>query len=213
VGKSEELQKIEYAKSRRSLRYWLETYAWTIDEHSETGEAFLRRFPMQEGCPERDYLSSLIDIWIKEYRLLVEKSRKMLMTWFFVAAHLWLAQFNQGRLIFFQSEQEKGANSNILRAKFIYDHQPFWLRIYPITHKDCHLQWPTRYSEIWAIAQGPNIIRQYTASAIFSDEMAFQKEAEEAYIASKPTIDGGGRFTGVSTAYPGFFEEMCRDRV
>src|SRR3990167_3212523 len=44
-----------------------------------------------------------------------------------------------------------------------------------------------------------------------SDEMGFQPEAESAYTAAKPTIDGGGKFIGVSTAEPGFFEDLVFD--
>jgi hypothetical protein len=184
---------------------------WTVDEHDETSP--IKRFPIQGECPEAEYLARLVDTWRKSYLFLIEKSRQMLVTWLMVACHLWLAQFNDGKLVFFQSKKEEDADSNLERAKFIYDHQPFWLRMHPETRKYCHLDWPDRHSRIWAIAQGPDVIRQYTASAIFSDEMAFQERAEDAFIAAKPTIDGGGRFSGTSSAYPGFFEELCRDRV
>jgi hypothetical protein len=68
-------------------------------------------------------------------------------------------------------------------------------------------------SIIQACAQGSDVLRSYTFSAIFSDEMGFQDEAEDAYTASVPTIEGGGKFTGVSTANPGYFQAMVFDRL
>ncbi len=46
-----------------------------------------------------------------------------------------------------------------------------------------------------------------------SDETAFQEEAEDAYTAAIPTIEGGGKYTMVSTAHPGFFEAMVFDKA
>jgi len=186
-------------------------YVWTLDEHDEYDP--VKRFPLQEGCPEVEYLREVVREWEGNTLLAVEKSRKMLITWLFTAVHLWIGQFGEGRLVFFQSRKEEDADRTLDRAKFIYDHEATWLKPHFSTRRYCHLEWPTRHSELWAIPQGPDIIRQYTASAIFSDEMAFQDQAQDAFIAAKPTIDGGGKFTAVSSAYPGFFEELCRDRT
>jgi len=46
-----------------------------------------------------------------------------------------------------------------------------------------------------------------------SDEMAFQPEAEDAYTGALPTIKGGGRFTGVSSANPGFFHFLVENKI
>ncbi|MFW6086765.1 MAG: hypothetical protein ACODAG_06135 [Myxococcota bacterium] len=46
-----------------------------------------------------------------------------------------------------------------------------------------------------------------------SDETAFQDRADEAYNAAVPTIEGGGKYTMVSTADPGFFEEIVFDKL
>lgn len=168
---------------------------------------------MQEGCPEREYLLEIIGEWENNPLFAIEKSRKMLITWLMVACHLWIAKFQEGRLVFFQSRKEEDADATLNRAKFIYDYEPFWLKQYPDIRKYCHFEWPSRHSHIWAVPQGPDTIRQYTATAIFSDESAFQEQAEAAFIAAKPTIDGGGKITMVSSAYPGFFERMCRDQM
>ena len=63
-------------------------------------------------------------------------------------------------------------------------------------------------SSITAIAKGAHQARQYTFSAYFMDEMAFLEQASEICGGAWPTLFGGGRFTGVSTAHPGFFESI-----
>lgn len=67
-------------------------------------------------------------------------------------------------------------------------------------------------SHLWAIPQGEDVVRQYTATGIFSDEDAFQEEAGKAYGAYMPTLDKDSWIIKVSTANPGHFESVCRDR-
>lgn len=163
--------------------------------------------------PDKEYLRELCNLWYREPLLLVPKSRQILATWLFTACYLWDSQFYQNRLNFFQSKKEEDADRLIQRAKFIYDNQPLWIKaLFPAEYTYCHLRFKYGSSEIWGVPQGGDQLRQYTASGIFSDEMAFQTEAEDAYTAAKPTINGGGRFTGVSSANPGFFHFLVSNK-
>jgi hypothetical protein len=145
--------------------------------------------------------------------LLIPKSRQMLVTWLYVSCYLWDAQFHYGRLNFFQSKKEEDADRLVQRAFFIYEHQPDWIKaIFPAEYSYCHIRFKKGKSEIWGVPQGGDQIREYTSSGIFSDEMAFQTQAEDAYTGSLPTIKGGGRFTGVSSANPGFFHYLTENR-
>ena len=185
--------------------WWIEEQVWTKDEHDKVSP--VKRFPLKE------YLKLYCVLWYNEPLLLVPKSRQMMMTWLFSACYLWDTQFHQGRLNFFQSKKEEDADRLVQRAYFIYQHQSDWVKaMFPATYTYCHLKFPQAGSEIWGVPQGGDQIRSHTASGIFSDEMAFQPQAEDAYSGAKPTIDGGGRFTGVSTANPGFFEYLVRNR-
>jgi hypothetical protein len=67
-------------------------------------------------------------------------------------------------------------------------------------------------SRIWAIPQGADVVRQYTASGLFSDEDAFQSLAGEAYGAYMPTMSKDSWVIKVSTPNPGHFESVARDR-
>lgn len=163
--------------------------------------------------PNKEYLKAVCDLWYREPLLLVPKSRQLMMSWLFVACYLWDTQFGRGRLNFFQSKKEEDADRLIQRAWFIYEHQPDWVKaMFPAQYTYCHLRFLKGDSELWGVPQGGDQIRSHTASGILSDEMAFQPESEDAYAGAKPTIDGGGRFTGVSSANPGFFHFLVSNK-
>ena len=178
---------------------------WTNDEHDKITP--FKRFPDK---PHARYIAYL---WHETLLLLLPKSRQMLMTWLISACYLWDTQFHRGRLNFFQSKKEEDADRIVQRAWFIYEHQPDWIKdMFPAEYTSCHLKFKQGKSEIWGVPQGGDQIRSHTSSGIFSDEMAFQPEAEDAYTGALPTIKGGGRFTGVSSANPGFFHYLIKNK-
>uniref|UniRef100_A0A6M3J728 Putative terminase n=1 Tax=viral metagenome TaxID=1070528 RepID=A0A6M3J728_9ZZZZ len=179
---------------------------WTQDEHDKITP--FKRFP------DKEHTRLIADLWYRTPLLLLPKSRQMLMTWLISACYLWDTQFHQGRLNFFQSKKEDDADRIVQRAWFIYEHQPDWIKdIFPAEYTSCHLKFKQSKSEIWGVPQGGDQIRSHTASGILSDEMGFQPEAEDAYTGALPTIKGGGRFTGVSSANPGFFFYLVGNRL
>jgi hypothetical protein len=110
----------------------------------------------------------------------------------------------------------------VQRCYTIWSNQPAFLkRAHPAEYSFCHLKFyrPGEdgaflpYSEIWGIPQGPDILRQHVASALFIDEGAFQIDLESSVGSAQPMLKGGGRLDIVSSASPGYFEELCEDRV
>jgi len=179
---------------------------WTLDQI--TGK--IRKFP------NHPYLQYLTEEWMNNRLMAVAKSRRMMVTWWAVALHYWLVRFRPGTTIAFVSRKEgrnisEGSAELVNRAKFIHDHLPGTLSAAPVDYKFCRLSIPSSYSEIIGIGQGPDQLRQLTVTAIFADELAFWEQARETFIASRPTIEGGGRFLGVSTANPGFFQQIVED--
>jgi len=160
--------------------------------------------------PKKEYLRELVKIWEEEKLLLVEKSRQMLMTWLWCALNLHEAQFNEGKYNFFQSKKEDDAAALIDRAKFIFHHQPDFLK-QSFDETFCKIKFPKSNSQIIGIPQGGDQIRMHTASRIFGDEMGFQPEAEDSFTAARPCIEGGGAFNGVSSANPGYFQGLCEE--
>jgi hypothetical protein len=204
----------EVEVAANNLFYYLENMVYTQDEHD--ANAPFKPLPMHKR-----YLQELAQHFLDERLLLIEKSRQMMVTWLMVACHLWDAQFHNGRRIFFQSKKELDADNLVHRAKIIYDNYPepyksIIYNKYPANKPMSYLKldFGKQQSIIQGTAQGSDVLRQYTASRIFSDELAFQERAEEAYIAAKPTITGGGAFVGVSTPnFKNFFYLLKSDLI
>lgn len=151
--------------------------------------------------PQFDYIKYLLQVYMTERLILVMKSRQMMVTWLTVAWYLWNAITKQERQYFFISKKEKDADKLVKRALFIFHHLPQELQYYygPVSDKYCELRFEKTGSLINGVSQDSEALRMYTASGIFSDEMAFQEQAEKSWMAIRPTLDSGGQFIGVST--------------
>ena len=208
----QQLKQIRFLKSLKLAEkdpyFFLTTFCYTIDQHDQDDPIKL--------FPKLDYIQVLCNEFLNNRLIIVEKSRQMTVTWTFVALCLWDTMYHKGKLTFFQSKKEEDANALVDRAKFIYTHLPEQIKAqYPAKQPFTYMKltFPTQFSEIRATPQGAEQIRMHTSSNIFSDEMAFQDEAREAYSAAKPTIDGGGRFIGISTANgKNFFYRLGHDQ-
>lgn len=169
------------------------------------------------GCI--NYVHHIVNRWHAQPRIVIPKSRRMIITWTLLACHYWLARYRWGTTIAVISrkrgeDDSQGSLELLRRIRFMHDHLP--PEVHPVQmdySATGRLRFPKSESEIIGIAQGADQLRQLTVTAIYADEMAFWEEAEGTYIASIPTIDGGGRFTGVSSANPGFFKQMVHDEL
>ena len=188
-------------------------YARTKDEHDPSLAA--------KPFPEKAYIREVVRFWLSTRMNIVEKSRQMMCSWVLCSLYLWDAQFRVNRLSFLSSKKEEDSDRLIQRCFTVWGNQPPFLRqAYPAEYSFCHLKFyrPNEpdalpYSELWGIAQGPDIIRQHVGSGLFIDEGAFQSDLESLIGAAKPMLSGGGRLDIVSSASPGFFQELVEDRV
>lgn len=218
---------VEWENCRRSLVYYLERYCYTVDEH-EREEPVKRLLHGDHAIDpdtlllsreldgrEDDYLRYTAWAWEREPLIAVPKSRQMRLTHLMVACHGWLAQFFPGQRIAIQSKNFEDANALLDRLDASWRAQ---------RERAPHITWPAykktegrvvlpNGSLLMAIAQGADKMRSYTFSAIMSDETGFQDQAEDAYTAAIPTVEGGGKFTAISSANPGFFQSLCFDRA
>ena len=210
IALPEQLEPQELAALDRTVARWtiaerdpigfMRWFVYTADQHDK--EQPCKAFPWY--LPYVQYLTRL---WQHNQRLSILKSRQMKQTWLFVILSLWEAIFHKGRLIMLQSKREEDAigDSNsgdglIGRAKYIMEHMPFREQLVPgYDPTGKMLRFRGTGSTLWAIPQGGSIIRQRTASGIFSDEAAFQPEASDAYTAAGPCIRGGGWFVSLTT--------------
>ncbi len=222
IYKNPELQDIEWFTCREDPYYFLTHWAFTLNTHDHKNPIAV--------FPKKKYIKIIVNKWLKHRLLLVPKTRQMMMSWLFTTLYLWDTQFHSGRLTFFQSKKEEDANDLVKRAKFVYDHEPNFLKRYLDENKEFkelkvnphhggqHIMgkmvFPQINSEIRGIPEGGDIIRMHTISGLLADEIGFQPAAKDAYTAAKPALSAKGRFTGVSTAEDGsFFEELVFDRI
>ncbi|HJY45275.1 MAG TPA: hypothetical protein VJ301_11685 [Propionibacteriaceae bacterium] len=143
--------------------------------------------------------------------LIVPKARRMRMTWLMVACHVWLALTRRNANIFFVSSKEEKSAELVERAKGIVARlPPDRMMPVPTYHRNSppELRFLETGSKILGVPEGADQLRQYTATAVFADELGSWEWPRAAYAAIKPTIEGGGRLTIVSSAYPGFFREL-----
>ena len=201
----------ELARCMKFPAYWVMTYVFTKDEHDPIRPV--------KRLPRYRYIVRVIQELAREPRVLIPKSRQIRITWTCLSYILHSALFQGHRLNFVQSKKEEDAASLVGRQKHIYEHLPWWMKAasplkHPLTKQPFNKLAFSNGSLIWGVPQGSDVLRQYTASIIFDDEMAFQERAEEAYKAAKPTVDGGGQFIGCSSVNgKNFFFRMCHDKL
>src|SRR5712664_2248725 len=214
LSRAEKLElraRLEEKERRRCVgdaEYWLFKYARTRDEHDQTVPA--------KPFPDKAYIRELVRFWLSSKMSLIEKSRQMMCSWVFCSLYLWDAQFHTNRLNFLSSKKEEDSDRLIQRCFTVWTNQPeFIRRAHPAEYSFCHLKFhrpdepdSLPYSELWGIAQGPDIIRQHVGSCLFIDEGAFQTDLEALIGAAKPMLSGGGRLDIVSSAAPGCFEQL-----
>lgn len=201
---------------RRNPLTWLlgdeyaEAQVLTRDEHDESIAA--------KPFPDKPYIREMVKLWLATKMNLWEKSRQIMASWLMCALYLHGTQFGVNRLNFIQSKKEEDSDAMLQRCHFIYKNQAPWLRaMYPAEYSYCHLKFYTvedkvrdlAFNQLWAIPQGDDILRQYTASGVFIDEAAFQPGLEASIRAAHPMLKGGGRIDVVSSANPGYFELLA----
>jgi hypothetical protein len=176
------------------IKIRMPSFVFTQDEHDES-------MPFKR-LPDKKYLRIIAYAWVHEPRLVTPKSRQMMLTWLFssIGAHETL--FRNARTTAWISKKFDDANATVeRRIKFVADKLPSDRFDVPKTRFikgifDCE----SSGSVIRAMGEDAKGLRQYTFSWVFSDEVGFQDQASDIIQASLPTVNGGGRFTQVSSA-------------
>ncbi|MCP4726303.1 MAG: hypothetical protein GY863_14760 [bacterium] len=164
---------------------------------------YVKTFEREKGeisFPKYYYLKELIDDLLTERRLVILKSRQMLVTWTSVAFCLWEAVFRGDCDILFISKREDDSKEAIRRMKFIYDRLPDSFKPRIGENTKYAIEFPGRNSRLMALPTHPNIGRTFSPTRIIWDEMACTPYDYEIYGSLQPSLDGGGYFVGISTS-------------
>jgi hypothetical protein len=175
-----------------------------------------------QGChgPLRElaYLRLLAERWADRTAapiLLIPKPRRMRLSWLMMALHTWRFLFYPGSKVFILSSKEGKSKELIDRAEFILarlvshagmpaDALPVWTR----QQAPPSLTIPKGLSQMVGLPEGPDQLRQFTATAIFADEIGTWTWPRASWGGMIPCIEGGGQIAVVSSAFPGFWRQL-----
>lgn len=194
---------------------FLRDCVFTLDQVNQSSP--IKAFPSY-----LEYLEYLTQVWLTEKLVAVPKSRRMICSWSFISLYTHDTLFRPGRFNAFVSKKEDDSAELVSRAEFIYHKIPEWriprdllpaLANGKMSKQPPLLNFEESHSKIQGFPQGHDQLRQFTFSGMLFDEWAFWEQAQAAYSASKPTLDGGGRLTGISSRSPGFFKKIVFDQL
>ena len=160
--------------------------------------------------------------WQQYPRLIIPKSRRMIITWSLLGLDLSEAMFSELSRIFVVSDDLEKSAMLLNRILFMYDRIPAdklpvkpkpdvkrGVKGLPVT-----ISFPMTGSSIHALSQNPEDLRQEGATLIHVEEFSIWQWPEESWRAMLPTIMGGGRIVVVGNARGGtFFERVIKDEL
>ncbi len=189
---------------------------WEFLHYVNTQDQVDKKRPIKPFPVNLPYIKLYVRLWEREPLILIPKSRRMKMSWTNIALYTHDTMVNVGRHQAFVSKKEDDSDVLIQRAHFIMKNLDKKLpeKFIPrFEYTFCKLRFPELDSLIEGFPSGADQLRQFTFSGIMGDEMAFWDDAQKAYSASLPTIEGGGRMTLISSPAPGFFKRMVHDKL
>jgi hypothetical protein len=193
--------------------FWLSRCVYTEDPLEKRFAPFPANEPWAQYLRVPTALYQNPDVRLRVMR----KSRRMIISWLEIALRVWRAAKFTHEVIYFVALKlglhvNEGSLEMVKRATQILEHLTNDSIVYE-PYRD-HIDFPQTRSRIIAVAQGADQLRGVPATDILMDECAFWPLAEETFTAARPTIEGRGRITMVSTVNPGsFFSGFAKDQI
>ena len=177
--------------------FWLR-FVKTRDEADPTQT--VKAFPLH-----LQYLHILWKTLATQPRLVIAKSRQMLVSWVAAAFCCWTARFTPNQAVYYQAQQFDDAAGMIAlaeggytgRCQFIEEHLPPWMQL-DVKFTEGRAQYPNG-SMIQALAGGADKIRGRVVSLYIADEFSRQEDQQGVYAAIAPLMQKGARVAFIST--------------
>jgi phage FluMu gp28-like protein len=177
--------------------FWLR-FVVTRDEADPS--VALKPFPVH-----LDYIRLIWEQLETKQKLVIAKSRQMLLSWMLAAFAVWWARHRSNQAVYWQTKAWDDAVAMVCmpsggfqaRCQFIEENLPVWMR-QEYKASEGRIQYPNG-SIIQALAGGADKIRGKTASVLIQDEFAFQEDQDGVYTAVAPLIQKGSKVIFVST--------------
>jgi len=208
-------QELDDAFSKDCWR-WLCSCVMTVDEAGLGlgGTSKVRAWPRNLS-----YLHEVLNLLLNEPLVVIPKSRRMMVSWLVAAYFVWVARYQEHAALFWQSETEKKAAYIVdKRCYFIETNlrpKEFRKEVSTIKTKDSLVGQMTykNGSYIWAVPQGGDVLRAYTATKVMMDECEFQPQAPSAMRALLPLVEKGAQAILVSSSNGpiGVVAEICNE--
>jgi phage FluMu gp28-like protein len=157
-----------------------------------------------------EYIRAVWNVLVNNRKVVVAKSRQMLMSWIMCAFCVWWARFKPHQAVYWQTQKAEDAYEKVAmptqsgraggymgRCQLIEANLPPFLQ-QPIRPTEGLIVYPNG-SIIQGIPGGADQIRGKVVSVYVGDEFAFQEEARGVYTATAPLIQKGAKFIAVST--------------
>ena len=159
-----------WAIALRNTWVFLTYFACTWDEHEKTELALAKPFPRTA------LFRFLCRGWEELDIIFIEKSRQIMMTWFFAAMFLHDILSRVVRRNMFQSKKQEDANNVLDRSRHIYERLLAdygalldipQVKMFGQKHGTMtQMEIEKTKCLLWAIPQGPDIVRSYTTTGI-----------------------------------------------
>ena len=177
--------------------FWLK---WVSTRDEADPHQSVKPFPIH-----LPYVRAFWKVMEDNQRVVLAKSRQMLVSWTVCAFCCWIARFRPNQAVFWQSQQYEDAAMMIAmpeggyrgRCQFIEETLESWMRL-PIKCSEGRIQYPNG-SLIQAVAGGANKVRGKVVSLYVGDEFAHQEDQAGVYSAVGPLMQKGARAIFVST--------------
>jgi hypothetical protein len=186
---------------------WLQHHTQTKDPHwREVGA----RSPYR-SFPDKPYFRHILDVLQREKVVFCVKSRDLMLSWLIVGFFVHDCMTHPGVEVLFQSQTEEKAAELVEYAGCLYERQDDDIKSrYPLAQplsKQSSLELNFRDgNRIVGIPHGADKIRSYHPTALFIDEAAFIPDADASFNEAIAAVQ---KIAVLSSAGPGFFEEVC----
>ena len=191
--------------------YWMVNYCYTIRKDENTKDADDVQMAKIERFPPEEYLRYILQSIITKPKVVIDKSRQLLVNWIVSAYLLWLCQYRTNEECLCQTQKEVKVDTEIIkRAYGIWKRQPGWLKP-QAKYSYCKLDVPSMDSCIIGVPAGEDQVRSYNPTRYFGDECAFwEKGFRDCLTAALACCEN---IILVSTAQAGEFCDFVHDRV
>lgn len=175
----------------------------TRNEHRHDGN-----FPL----PSYPYCYVVLREFTTYDRLIVPKSRQVMITWLVAAFCVASALITKNEQSIYQTKREDDAAAFMERVFFLYNHLPEWIRkirpkLPPQKENKMKLELPTQSSKVWGVPSGAEVVRMHTITRFIADEANFQPEAKASLRAAAPAIGDTGQMIYISSANAGGIQQ------